>query len=1132
MVLFEISSKREEALLLRLPLNILKNLCTATQDFLKRYGKIVLMMKLITAIMLSLCLTASAGSFSQTISLNVKKASLEHVFKTIQQKSGYSFVYTQELLKQSREVTLSLENVSVEAAIKKSLEGQPFNYEIINTVVVINTKNLLLPNTTAKEIIEVLPPVLNVHGRIVGTDGKPIAGVSIQLKNDRTKGTSSNNDGYFEINGLEENAVLVISGINIESIEIKVNGKTDLGTIRVQSKVVESEEIVVNTGYWATTKKLNTGNVAKVTSKDIEKQPILNVITALQGRVPGMEIEESGGLAGSMITVRIRGTNSIAAGNDPLYVVDGIPYSSESLGNHNVSRQLAMGSYGIMSTLNTLSGSDIESIEVLKDADATAIYGSRGANGVVLITTKKGKAGKTKFDFSLNGGLSLPARQFEMLNTQEYVKMRKDAYIQDGREIPATAYDVNGAWDTTRYTNWAKELTGRPASRMSTQLSMSGGNELTQFFISGNFLHQEPSFPKGYHFYYQKASAHFNVNHSSENKKFFANFTTNYTTDFNNSPGDDITRVGVFLPPNAPQLYNEDGSLHWELGFSNPLAPLNTTYEAVTKSLNANLTTRYKILNNLELKSSFGFNDYNLDEYFTSPNTIYNPANGIGPEASNATGNVGNRNSWIIEPQLVWKKNIGKGILDVMGGATFQQSISKKRSETGSNFPSNSLLHDLRSAVAYQLTGSSHALYKYNAVYGRINYNWENKYIVNLTGRRDGSSRFGPGKQFANFGAIGAAWIFSEEQFLAQQDVISFGKIRGSYGITGNDQIGDYEFLNTYQTNGKYGNVSGMIPGKHYNSDFSWEENKKLEFGLELGLFKDRVMTSFSYYQNRSGNQLVGLPLSGITGFTTVRANLDAVVENKGLEIEISSKNIERKDFSWNSTFNFSYPKNKLVSYPGLEFSPYANTYVIGEPLAIKKLYHYTGIDPVTGIYTFQDVNKDGFLTFQDDRKTLVYEGIKYTASFGNTFSYKNFQLDVFFQYVNKTGQNFIYAAGAAGGYGIKNVSKELLNNWTYNKENPIYQRLTVGGNPAAVTANSNLQYSDATVTDASYLRLKNITLNYDIPQKWIGLKGKIFAQGQNLLTFTKFLGTDPEGGLVVYMPLLKVYNFGIQITF
>lgn len=287
-------------------------------------------------------------------------------------------------------------------------------------------------------------------------------------------------------------------------------------------------------------------------------------------------------------------------------------------------------------------------------------------------------------------------------------------------------------------------------------------------------------------------------------------------------------------------------------------------------------------------------------------------------------------------------------------------------------------------------------LYRYQAAFGRLNYNWQGRYIVNLTGRRDGSSRFGSGKQFANFGAVGGAWIFSNEKFFEDSPLaLSFGKIRASYGITGNDQIGDYQFINTYSSTGiPYQGIIGLTPARLYNPDFSWEKNKKLEVALETGFFNDRIFFTAAWYRNRSSNQLVGIPLAGTTGFASINANLDATVENKGFEFTLRTDNIRAKDFEWTSSFTIALARNKLLSFPGLENSSYANTYVIGQPTTIAKLYHYEGIDPETGLYQFTDVNGDGVLTSDKDRQAVADLTPEYFGGFQNQLRYKGWSLD------------------------------------------------------------------------------------------------------------------------------------------
>src|SRR5258708_653893 len=351
-----------------------------------------------------------------------------------------------------------------------------------------------------------------------------------------------------------------------------------------------------------------------------------------------------------------------------------------------------------------------------------------------------------------------------------------------------------------------------------------------------------------------------------------------------------------------------------------------------------------------------------MKEEYLTPIAAQNPAGNPTGLCAFSNGSI---STWIAEPQIDFHKNIGQGKLTALAGITFQQSIRDKQGLIASGYTNDTQLENIGSAASLSSFGPEYSNYKYNALFGRINYNLKEKYIVNLTARRDGSSRFGPDKRFSNFGAVGAAWIFSKEDFVIQNlPALSFGKFRGSYGVTGSDQIGDYQYLDTHSpTNFTYQGGKGLIPNRLANPDFGWEENRKIEVGLELGFLQDRISFSASYYRNRSSNQLVGYSLPAVTGFTSIQSNLPATIQNAGLELNLSTVNIQHHDLTWNTNFNITFNRNKLVSYPNIQGSSYANTYQVGSSLFIQKKYKSLGVDSQTGLYTFQDVDNNGTLS-------------------------------------------------------------------------------------------------------------------------------------------------------------------------
>ncbi|PRZ21585.1 SusC/RagA family TonB-linked outer membrane protein [Flavobacterium granuli] len=959
------------------------------------------------------------------------------------------------------------------------------------------------------------------------TDGRAsLPGVTIAIKNRVNYAVLSDFDGKYSLLA-KANDTLVVSYIGYKTAIIPINYRKNIH-IQLQEDITSLQEVRINAGYYSVKEKERTGSIARITAKDIETQPVTNVLATMQGRMAGVNITQSSGIAGSGFDIKIRGQNSLRTdGNEPLYIIDGVPYASDPIGVGYTATVMPLPT----SPLNNFNPGDIESIEILKDADATAIYGSRGANGVVLLTTKKGKAGKTTFSANLQRGTAQVTRFADLMKTEQYLEMRKEAFANDGvTNYPANAYDVNGTWDPNRYTDWQKKLTGGTAQITNVQTAISGGSGLTQFLISGNYGKETTVFPGDFN--YQKGNIRANLNHTSQDKRFKTNFAAGYTLQDNDQPAKNYTGESRTLAPNAPALYDEEGKLNWENGtFNNPLRNLQGKFLAKTYDLVANLGLSYQLLPSLEIKSNFGFTDLKHQESSSQPSTIYNPAWEIGPEYSLISIGNTTRQSWIIEPQLHYKQNLNEDLaLDVVLGSTFQQQTARQLVQRASGFTSNSLINNLAAASDVTVDIDDNSVYKYQAFFGRVNLNWNKKYILNLTGRRDGSSRFGPGKQFAAFGAVGAAWLFSEENFF-KNSVLSFGKLRASYGITGSDQIGNYQFLDTYSaTGGNYQGVIGLLPTRLFNPNFAWETNRKLEVALETGVLKDRIFLTLAAFRNRSSNQLVGIPLPSTTGFTSIQANLDATVQNTGIETTLRTLNLETKNFTWSTNFNISVLRNELVSFPDLEGSTYRNQFVIGSPLNIQKMFHLEGVNPQTGLYQYKDVNGDGKITAEADQTTIVDLNPKFYGGLQNQIKYKNWQLDFLFQFVKQQNLNTA-AAGFPGMLG--NQAAALSDHWQKPGDIATYQRFTTGMDEDAVEAQINYYSSDGVITDASFIRLKNIALSYSLPKEWLkGAGCKIVVEGQNLLTFTHYKGADPEFLITNSLPPLKIITTAIQFNF
>ncbi|MBE0392478.1 SusC/RagA family TonB-linked outer membrane protein [Flavobacterium sp. PL002] len=958
------------------------------------------------------------------------------------------------------------------------------------------------------------------------TDGTgPLAGVTITIKGQQ-KTTISDFDGEFTIT-VSPNDMLIFSFMGYKTLTIPVAGRTIIN-IEMHQDATSLQEVKINAGYYSVKESERTGSIAKITAKDIEKQPVTNPLAAMQGRMSGVNITQATGVPGGGFDIQIRGINSIRTeGNSPLYIVDGVPYSSQSLGFSSASSGILAGT---TSPLNGINPSDLESIEVLKDADATAIYGSRGANGVVLITTKKGKAGKTKFNLNAYSSFGTLTRTLDLMHTDQYLSMRREAFSNDGiTTYPSYAYDVNGKWDQTRYTNWQKELIGGTATTNNLQASLSGGNSGTQYLISGTMHKETTVFPGDAK--YGKGAVHTSLTHSTEDGRFKINFSATYTADKNILPPSDFTYKAAVLAPNAPALYDANANLNWENNsWTNPLATLNGRYTATTAALIANTLLSYQVLAGLELKTSLSYTDNRVEESRINPSTMYNPAFGIGSERSTLYLNNASSHSWTIEPQLNWLKKIGNSEINILAGATFQDQKSSQLAQTGSGFPSNGLIYNLAAASRLNISSNTFSEYKYQAFFGRINFNYKSKYILNATGRRDGSSRFGPGNRFANFAAVGAAWVLSKESFLDTSTFLSFGKLRASYGTSGNDQIGDYQFLDTYDVTGNnYNGIIGLQPSRLFNPNFAWETNKKLEIAIELGFVNDRVFLSTAYYRNRSSNQLVGIPLAGTTGFSSLQANLNATVQNSGLELELRVEPFRSKNFNWTSDVNLSLPKNKLLEFPNLESSPYANRYLIGQSISIQKVYHYTGINPQTGLYSFEDYDSDGQISSPNDQQWIEDTAPKWFGGFANQLSYKNWSMDFLFQFVKQKARNYLYNTSWAGD--MVNQPVAIGNHWPVDGLNSQTQLYTTGENGEALDAWSSYSNSSATISDASYIRLKSVSLSYTIPTKGSAIStARVYLQAQNLLTFTNYKGADPENQSSFFIAPLRQISLGVQL--
>ena len=965
-----------------------------------------------------------------------------------------------------------------------------------------------------------------VSGKVISaSNGEVLPGAVIKVTS-TNQTILSNDKGEFIINlanGSYNLAVYYLS-YKTKNISIQIPLKEEL-VIALDTDDQNLKEVEINAGYYTVKDKERTGSISRITAETIAKQPVSNLLQTMQGRMSGVVITQQTGAPGGGFNVRIRGQNSIANGNDPFYIIDGVPFPSGSLSSSLTSGNIVVRA----NPLNSINPIDIQSIEVLKDADATAIYGSRGANGVVLITTKKGQIGETHAEILATQGIGNVGHKMNFLNLEQYLQMRKEAFTNDGVSPGLRDYDVNGTWDQTRSTDWQKELIGGTARYTDLQARVSGGNVQTQFLINAAYKRETTVFPGNLS--YQRGSTQFNLNHLSVSKKFSANFSALYSNEANHLMDTDLTWF-ITYAPNAPKLYDANGNINWENGtFNNPLSYLLKKYNATSDNLNSNLTLGFELLPDLKLKSSFGYSLLSRDEVQTNPLSSMNPTT-AKPESTHTYFANNQIRTWIAEPQISWRKQINGSTLNFLAGATFQRNYRIGETLTAKGFNSESLMENIAAAASITGSESVNTIYSYAAIFGRINYDWKQKYFINLTARRDGSSRFGRNNKFANFSAIGAAWIFTNEEFIhTHLPFLSFGKLRSSYGITGNDQIGDYQYLDLWEsTDYAYQGSPGLYPERVYNPDYTWEKNRKAEVAIELSFLNNNLSMSVNYFNTRSSNMLVKYALPPSVGFVSVQDNLSAIVQNTGLEFDLNVNNFKTKAFSWSTSVNLTIPRNKLIDFPGLSGSTYNNSYVIGQPLSILKAMKFNGVDPETGVYKLEDLDRDGKVSSPNDRKLVKYIGDKYYGGIQNTMNYKGWQLDFMVQFVKQTGNNYLMNSLAPGFYNF-NQPAFVMSRWQEKGDHTSIQKFT----QKTTNEYTFMRVYSQGVSDASFLRLKNVQFSYtfsnNLARKIKLHKARIFMQGQNLWTITNYVGLDPESQDYLSLPPLRVFTAGIQLT-
>lgn len=1121
------------------------------------YLKILLIMRLTIIILIASFMQLSAASFGQRISLNKQNVPLKSVLRELTRQSGFGFYYDGKVIKDDQQVSIRVSNLEFDQVLKSVLSDLKLTYSIDGNIVSIKKleEHYFLKHPEPSFF------AIEVRGKVVDDSGLPLAGATISIKNKRKSHTTDQN-GVFHLTDVDEGTDLEISYVGYLTKTVKA--KPDLGVVVL--KLIESGlgEVQV-IAYGNEQKRFSVGSVAAISASDIEKQPVSNPLLALQGRVAGLAVNGTNGVPGSSALVQVRGQNTLGTTlqvkpyDQPLFIIDGVPFAQQNV-NINQLNSLATAqsfSGGIsqatgISPFNSINPNDIENITILKDAAATSIYGSQGANGVVLITTKRGKSGKTSFDINLNTQFNHVARPVKMLNTQQYLQLRKEAFAADELTPSGDPDDYMSyapdlmLFDQQKYTNWQDLITGKTTNNTDLHTTVSGGNESNTFLVSAGYTRSNFNYPGNYSD--QRFTLHSALHSGSASDRFSIDLVTDYGYDQNNSAAYGGSQ-SIVLAPNLPDLVDSSGNLIWNYN-GYPLDGLNF-YGGLRRpvylqnyNFNSSVNLTYKVLKGLTIGTSIGYNRISTVE------RSENPASSQEPTFAQPSAAFGDNvaQTLNIEPQMNYTTSIGKGVFTALVGGTYKKVTSDAYRVEGYGYSSDHLLQTIIGATTTYPSETINLL-RYSAGFARLKYVYDEKYILEVSGRRDGSSNFGPGRQFGNFGSVGAGWIFSEERLFDTFPILNYGKLSGSYGTVGGDASKAYSYQALYQNLSgvpPFQNIKQSYPYNLYNPDFSWATKKSLNLSLDLGFIDSRLTLNTTYYRNREGNQLVDMPLAAQSGFTSVFGNLDAVVENKGWEFSAATTNVKGRDFTWTTTFNLTLNRNKLLEFPDLESSTYANKYIVGEPTSIVIGYRYKGVNPVTGLYEFYDRNgnttyspRSGTAANGGDQMLIGNREVKYMGGFGNNFTYKNFGLYVFCQFSSSYSPNYLaglYNTDFPGA--MANQPLEILGNyWRNPNDAASIQRLGSSFYSASLSTLPAFTQSDGIYSNNTYLRVKTVALSYALPQAFLQKAhvkgGSIYMNAQNLFTITNYKAGDPEQpGTFTAFPLQRVVAFGLNFKF
>ncbi len=957
-----------------------------------------------------------------------------------------------------------------------------------------------------------------ITGRVTDDNGKPIAEVTVTVK-ETLEAVTTNEAGVFSIAVSGNARTLIFSYIGKASEEVSIGNRTAINTVLKSEEKALAEVVVV--GYGSQSKKRITGAVAKIGGEEFENKPFTSVDQMLQGKVPGLFSTASSGQPGSAQNVLIRGVGSITAGSAPLYVVDGIPINTGDF-----SRLAPAGS---TNTLAGINPNDIESVSVLKDAASASIYGSRAANGVIVITTKKGKAGKSKIrvDSELGfGSVAFLSDEIKPLNRQEYFDLTREGLVNAGAtqsQIDATLNSLG--FNNTANEDWLDNVT-RQGTTQNINVSFSGGDAKTTFYTSGGYFNQKAVIIGSD---FKRYSGNINIKHKANDKlSLGVNLNGSFSkqlSPFNAGAFRNPVLSGFFLRP-SQNAYNTDGTANNSPAtfnqVYNPIGILEVDREALnTVKTVSSFTGEYNLLRNLKFTSKFGV-DYLLIEEDTYRNPFFGDARTLGGQVSNFSTRVSN---WIWTNTMDYhhdllNKDIG---IDVKVGYEAQKTKQYNISARGNGLPQTTAL-PLPAPATPTIATATRSDFSFESVFSVLQLNYKSKYSLSGSIRRDGSSRFGSNNRYGTFWSVGGAWNLEQEDFMKNIGFVNALKLRASYGVNGNASIGNYDWRGTYSFASNYNLQSGSgptidgttllpIPG---NTDLTWELNKPFDVGIDASFLKNRLSLTADYYVRTTSDLLLDDPLSGTSGYVSRRANIGEM-ENSGWEFSINGSPVKTKEFQWDMAFNITFNRNKVTKLRNNQdilALPFIRR--VGEDVQSIFTRLWAGVDPANGNpLWYVDGTKSATTSVLGNvqRAIIGSAAPKGFGSFNNTFSYKGFSLDAQFNYVygNLLNDNWAFIMRSDGAFPQLNKIRKQLARWQKPGD--------VAENPKYVynNANNSNAVSSRDFYKGDYIRLRDLTLSYQVPKALLTkLKmdnATFYVRGTNLWTkaFDKELTFDPE---------------------